>query len=72
MPLVALTAEWWVSGKPSAMKRTFYPLRQEMAAFSTAGLHEIVSGTDHTNLPIVRPEAVAQAVKAVIDMSSGL
>jgi hypothetical protein len=34
-------------------------------------LHEIVSGTDHTNLPIVRPEAVAQAVKVVIEMGSG-
>ncbi|MEP7356727.1 MAG: alpha/beta hydrolase [Anaerolineales bacterium] len=70
LPLVVLTAEWWVSGKPNSMKKTFYPLRQEMAAFSTAGWHEIVSGTDHTNLPIVRPEAVAQAVKAVIELST--
>ena len=70
LPLVVLTAEWWISGKPSMLKRTFYPLREEMPAYSTIGRHEIVAGTDHTNLPIIRPDAVARAVQSVLELSA--
>jgi pimeloyl-ACP methyl ester carboxylesterase len=66
LPLIVLTAEWWVTGKPSPLKRAFVPLREELARYSTRGKHVIVSGADHTNLPIVRPDAVADAVRAVL------
>jgi pimeloyl-ACP methyl ester carboxylesterase len=65
LPLVVLTAEWWVTGKPSKLKRAFVPLREEQARFSTVGRHVIVSGCDHTDLPLVRADAVAEAVREV-------
>ncbi len=66
LPLAVLTAEWWVTGKPSRMKQAFTPLREEMARFSTRGRHVIVAGCDHANLPLVRADAVADAVREVL------
>jgi hypothetical protein len=55
-----------VTGKPTRLKQAMRPLRDELAAYSTRGRHEIVSGCDHANLPVVRPDAVAEAVKWVM------
>lgn len=71
LPLIVLTADWWVGGKPSAMKRAFVPLREALAVYSTIGRHEIVSGCDHTNLPIARQDAVAEAVRSVLEAWKG-
>ena len=48
------------------LKQAFTPLREEMARFSTRGRHVIVTGCDHTNLPVVRADAVADAVREVL------
>jgi pimeloyl-ACP methyl ester carboxylesterase len=66
LPLVLLTAEWWTTGKPSRLKRAFLPLREELARYSTRGRHVVVTGCDHTNLPVVRADAVAEAVREVM------
>lgn len=71
LPLIVLTAEWWVSGKPTKIKQAFTPLREEMARFSTRGRHVIVTGCDHANLPVVRADAVADAVRAVLAEHQG-
>jgi hypothetical protein len=66
LPLVVLTADWWTTGRPSRLKRAFLPLREELAGYSTRGRHVIVTGCDHASLPLVRPEAVAEAVREVL------
>jgi pimeloyl-ACP methyl ester carboxylesterase len=66
LPLVVLTADWWVTGKPTKLKRAFAPLRDELARYSRRGRHVIVAGCDHANLPVVRPDAVADAVREVL------
>lgn len=71
LPLVVLTADWWVTGKPSKLKQRFVPLREEMARFSTRGRHVIVTGCDHASLPLVRPDAVADAVREVLAARAG-
>jgi pimeloyl-ACP methyl ester carboxylesterase len=68
LPLSVLTAEWWVTGKPSKLKQAFVPLREELARYSTRGRHMIVSGCDHANMPVVRADAVADAVRQVLEM----
>jgi pimeloyl-ACP methyl ester carboxylesterase len=70
LPLVVLTAEWWVTGKPSRLKTAFVPLREELARYSTRGRHVIVTGCDHVDLPLVRPDAVAEAVRDVLAAAS--
>lgn len=69
-PLVVLSADWWVTGKMTRLKQAMRLLRDDLAAYSTRGRHEIVSGCDHANLPVVRPDAVADAVKWVIAQGS--
>jgi pimeloyl-ACP methyl ester carboxylesterase len=66
LPLVVLTADWWTTGKPTPLKRAFVPLREELARYSTRGQHVIVSGCDHSNMPVVRADAVADAVRQVL------
>ena len=67
-PLEVLTAEWWVTGKPTAMKQGMVGLVKELAAYSSRGQHRIVTGCDHTNLPVVRADAVADAVGQVLEL----
>jgi len=71
LPLIVLTADWWVTGKRSKLKQGFVPLREEMARFSTRGRHVIVTGCDHASLPLVRPDAVADAVREVLAARAG-
>jgi pimeloyl-ACP methyl ester carboxylesterase len=66
LPLIVLTADWWVTGKPSKLKQRFVPLREEMALLSTRGRHIIVTGCDHASLPLKRADAVADAVREVL------
>jgi pimeloyl-ACP methyl ester carboxylesterase len=66
LPLFVLTADWWTTGKPTRLKRGFVPLREELARYSTRGQHVIVSGCDHSNMPVVRADAVADAVRQVL------
>jgi pimeloyl-ACP methyl ester carboxylesterase len=67
LPLVVLTAESWVTGKQTAMKRGMVALRMEQAQLSARGEHRIITGCDHADLPIVRADAVVEAVKKVMD-----
>lgn len=68
LPLEVLTADWWATGKPTKMKAAALELREEMAKLSSRGRHQIVSGCDHTNLPVVRPDAVADSVGHVLEL----
>lgn len=65
LPLVVLSAEWWVAGKQTPMKRAMPGLRDEQAKLSTRGEHRIVAGCDHSDLPILRPDAVVEAVRTI-------
>jgi pimeloyl-ACP methyl ester carboxylesterase len=66
LPLEVLSADWWVSGKKSAMKEMIFKLREEQAALSSHGRHHVVSGCDHANLPVLRPDAVAESVNRIL------
>lgn len=68
LPLEVLTADWWATGKQTAMKRAGLELREEMVKLSSRGRHHIVTGCDHTNLPVVRPDAVADSVRHVLEL----
>jgi pimeloyl-ACP methyl ester carboxylesterase len=68
LPLCVLTADWWTTGKPTRLKRGFVLLREELAHYSTRGQHLIVSGCDHGTLPVVRADAVADAVQWVLKL----
>jgi pimeloyl-ACP methyl ester carboxylesterase len=71
LQLEVLTADWWTIGKPTAMKKAALELREEMARLSSRGCHRIVSGCDHTNLPVVRPDAVADSVGHILEIWRG-
>jgi hypothetical protein len=60
-------ADW---GPPEAgcNEKAMMPMREEQAALSSRGQHRIVSGCDHSNLPVVRPEAVADAVRRILEV----
>ena len=62
-PVEVLSAEWWAAGRATPMKRAMLGLHQELAGHSTRGRHSLVAGTDHANLPVARPDAVADAVR---------
>lgn len=66
LPLDVLSADYWTTGKPTAMKQAGVALREEMAQLSSRGRHLIVTGCDHTNLPVVRPDAVADSVQHIM------
>jgi pimeloyl-ACP methyl ester carboxylesterase len=67
LPLEVLSADWWTTGKPTPMKQAMKPMREEQAKLSSRGRHRIVSGCDHANLPVVRPDAVADSVKHILE-----
>jgi hypothetical protein len=69
LPLEVLSAEWWASGKPSQMKQSMLGLVKDLPAYSTRGQHRMVTGCDHSNLPVVRADAVAEAVGRVLEMA---
>jgi pimeloyl-ACP methyl ester carboxylesterase len=65
LPVIVLSAGWWVTGKQTPMKQAMPGLREEQAKLSTRGEHQIVEGCDHSDLPILRPDAVAEAVRRI-------
>lgn len=65
LPLVVLSAASWVTGKQTPMKQAMPGLREEQASLSTRGEHRIIEGCDHSDLPILRADAVVDAVRAV-------
>jgi pimeloyl-ACP methyl ester carboxylesterase len=65
LPVVVLSAGWWVTGKQTPMKQAMPALREEQARLSTRGEHQIVAGCDHSDLPILRADAVAEAVRRI-------
>jgi pimeloyl-ACP methyl ester carboxylesterase len=71
LPLEVLTAEWWTTGKQTPMKIAAVKLREETVRLSSRGRHLIVGGCDHTNLPVVRPDAVAESVRHVLQVRRG-
>jgi len=71
LPLVVLSAASWVTGKQTPMKQAMSTLREEQAQLSTRGEHRIVEGCDHSDLPILRADAVADAVRAVCRVYQG-
>lgn len=70
LPLDVLTADAWVTGKPSPMKAAMAPLRTELAALSRRGRHRIVTGCAHGDLPTARPDEVAAAVRWVLEQGA--
>lgn len=71
MPVIVLSAEWWVTGKQTPIKQAMPALREEQAMLSTRGEHHIVAGCDHSDLPILRADAVAGAVQAIYQSCRG-
>ena len=71
LPLEVLTADWWTTGKQTPMKRTTVELRKEMMKLSLRRRHQIVSGCHHSNLPLVRHDAVAESVRHVLEVWRG-
>jgi hypothetical protein len=67
LPVTVLSADSWVTGKQTPMKQAMPALRDEQANLSTRGEHRIVEGCDHSDLPILRPDAVADAVRAMVN-----
>ncbi|MBI1299959.1 alpha/beta fold hydrolase [bacterium] len=65
IPVIVLSAEWWVTGKQTPMKQAMPALREEQAKLSTRGEHRTVEGCDHSDLPILRADAVADAVQTI-------
>ena len=68
LPLEVLSSERWVSGKITPMNRVVAQLHAELAALSTRGRHLTVSDCDHADLPVVRPDAVADSVQHILDI----
>lgn len=66
-PLEVLSAEWWAAGRPTPMQRAMLDLHRELAACSSRGRHSLVAGTDHANLPVARPDAIAAAVRRLLN-----
>lgn len=65
LPLIVLSARWWVTGKQTPMKQAMPALRAEHVRLSTQGEHRIIESCDHSDLPILRADAVADAVRAI-------
>lgn len=70
LPIDVLIAEWWVSGRQTAMKKAAAPLHAELAALSSRGRMRIVSGCSHGDLPAARPDEIANAVRWVIEQGN--
>ena len=71
LPLVVLSAGSWVTGKQTPMKQAMPALREEQARLSSRGEHRIIAGCDHGDLPILRADAVADAVRAICQAHQG-
>lgn len=71
LPVTVLSADSWVTGKQTPMKQAMPALRDEQANLSTRGEHRIIEGCDHSDLPILRPDAVADAVRAICQTHQG-
>jgi pimeloyl-ACP methyl ester carboxylesterase len=71
LPLEVLSSERWVSGKITPMKRMAAQLHAELASLSSRGRHLTVSDCDHADLPVVRPDAVADSVAHILDVLRG-
>jgi len=67
LPIVVLSAGSWVTGKQTPMKRAMPALRQEQAKLSSRGEHHIIAGCDHSDLPILRSDAVVDAVRVIVN-----
>lgn len=67
LPILWLTADWWTTGKQTALKMAGVALREEAQKLSSRSRHVVVENCDHTDLPIVRPDAVADGVRWVIE-----
>ncbi len=65
LPIVWLTADWWTTGKQMALKTAGMALREEAQTLSSHSRHVIVENCDHTDLPIVRPDVVAEAIREI-------
>jgi pimeloyl-ACP methyl ester carboxylesterase len=65
LPVIVLSAGWWVTGKQTPMKQAMPALREEQAKLSTRGEHHIIEGCDHSDLPILRADAVADVVRRI-------
>jgi len=68
LPLEVLTADWWITGKQTPLKEAVVPMREEQALLSSRGRHHIISGCDHTTLPVVRPDSVAESVQYILEV----
>ncbi|MBP8292523.1 MAG: alpha/beta hydrolase [Caldilineaceae bacterium] len=71
LPLVVLSAGSWVTGKQTPMKQAMPALREEQARLSSRGEHRIIAGCDHSDLPILRADEVAGAVRAICQAYQG-
>jgi hypothetical protein len=65
LPVIVLSAGWWVTGKQTPMKQAMPALREEQAKLSTRGEHHIIEGCDHSDLLILRADAVADIVRRI-------
>ncbi len=70
LPLMLLTADWWMTGRPKAMKEGMRELRQEMLTWSSRSAERVVEDCGHGNLPIRRPAALVDAVEWVLAASA--
>jgi pimeloyl-ACP methyl ester carboxylesterase len=71
LPLMVLTsADAWVKGRPTPMKRGMLTLREEMAALSSRGKHIIVEHSGH-GITVDRPDAVVTAIREVVEAARG-
>jgi hypothetical protein len=62
LPVVVLSAEWWVMGKQAPMNRAMPALRDEQAKLSTRGEYPIITRGEDGDLPILQPDAIAGVV----------
>jgi pimeloyl-ACP methyl ester carboxylesterase len=70
LPIEILTADWWVTGKKTALKSNVIEMREEMVGLSTRARHVIVSGCEHSTLPVLRADAVAESVAHILAIHS--
>lgn len=67
LPIEVLRSERWVSGKITPMKQEVAQLHAELAELSSRGRVLTVSRCDHADLPVVRPDAVADSVQFILN-----
>jgi pimeloyl-ACP methyl ester carboxylesterase len=69
LPLEVLCSERWVTGKITPMKRMAAQLHAELASLSSRGRYLTVSNCDHADLPVVRPDAVDDSVRHILNIT---